>query len=216
LDKDQIANLRQQYGIGTLNASDLLADPMEQFKSWFAQAQEAKITEPNAMILSTVNKDAQPTARTVLLKELSTEGFVFYTNYDSDKGHDMAANPKVSLTFLWLGLERQVRIQGLAERSDEASSTKYFQSRPKASQLGAWASPQSKQLESRAVLEERLAEFQAKYANEEVLPKPPHWGGYLIRPNVIEFWQGRASRLHDRFVYRRMANAKWEINRIAP
>ena len=199
-----------------MKASDLLANPIDQFKAWFLQAQEAEIDEPNAMILSTSNKEGQPAGRTVLLKGLDQEGFVFFTNYNSHKAQDIQQNPRVALTFLWLGLERQVQVQGVAVRLDEEKSTAYFQSRPKASQIGAWASPQSETIDGRGILEEQTRALTEKYADSVHLPKPPHWGGFLIRPNVMEFWQGRSSRLHDRIVYKRLADNDWTKNRLAP
>lgn len=216
MNRDKIADLRKQYGIGELKREDLLDDPIKQFQSWFGHATELEVPEPNAMSLATIDRQGRPSARIVLLKGLDERGFIFYTNYESQKGQELTANPQASLNFLWHKVERQVRVQGKVERLSEKESTDYFHSRPKGSQLGAWASPQSSVIAGRAVLEEQLQELQEKYAAQEQIPKPPHWGGFLLRPAVIEFWQGRNSRLHDRFVYERLEGNDWNINRLAP
>jgi pyridoxamine 5'-phosphate oxidase len=211
-----VSALRQDYSSGKLRRSDLDPDPIRQFAAWFelARACEA-IVEPNAMTLATAGMDGAPAARTVLLKDFDQQGFRFFTNYESDKAGDIAANPAVALLFHWPPFERQVGIRGVAEKISRAESNAYFQKRPLASRLGAWASPQSRPLGTREELEESYAAFEAKYANGQV-PTPPHWGGYLVKPATIEFWQGRRSRLHDRFRYTRTDDDAWTIERLAP
>lgn len=211
----EIENLRKEYTAKTLEVEDVRIDPFDQFEAWFAEAMQARLPEPNAMTLATA-VDGQPSARIVLLKGFDRDGFVFYTNYRSRKGEELRQNPRVALVFLWLELQRQVRIEGKAERIDPAESTRYFQSRPRGSQIGAWASPQSAVIEHREVLEERYRVLEEKYAEREPLPRPGHWGGYLVRPHRLEFWQGRPSRLHDRIQYRQEENGQWKIERLAP
>lgn len=208
-------NLRENYREGELNQTDLLTNPVEQFKLWFALARESNIKEPNAMTLSTSVNDVVY-ARIVLLKELRDEGFVFYTNYESNKGSQINNNNNVALTFLWKKLERQVRIQGIVEKITERESTKYFQGRPKGSQIGAWVSNQSGIITDRSVLERKKEELEEKYKDNDFLPRPDHWGGYLVKPKSIEFWQGRENRLHDRFSYSLKDGNKWHIDRLAP
>ena len=210
-----IADLRQEYAKHKLDAAHVADDPIEQFRTWFEEAQEADVDEPNAMTLATAAPNGQPSARIVLLKGLDARGFHFYTNYESQKGTEIAQNPKVSLVFLWKPLERQVRIQGVAERLPEKESTAYFHSRPRGSQLGAWASPQSRVIENRDVLHKRKEAVEAEYADADVIPRPPQWGGYAVRPERVEFWQGRPNRLHDRLSYRRGDDA-WVLSRLAP
>jgi len=207
--------LRENYTKGELEVKDLATDPIDQFKKWLDEALSSKILEPNAMVLSTVNTKGLPTSRVVLLKELTVDGIVFYTNYDSDKGMQMADNPSVALNFLWKELERQVRIEGVASKVSREMSENYFNKRPKASRIGAWASPQSKVIDDRSYLEERKIELESKFQNSEVIPLPPNWGGYLVRFDKIEFWQGRRSRLHDRFRYSK-EGIDWKIERLAP
>jgi pyridoxamine 5'-phosphate oxidase len=212
-----IADLRRDYGVGGLDRSDLSADPLAQFESWFnaaAAAMDRQRTDVNAMTLSTVDAHGQPSSRIVLLKAVDARGFIFFTNYESRKGSELAGNPKAALTFFWPDLERQVCVAGTASKIPRAEAEAYFKSRPRASQLGAWASEQSSPVESRAVLEAKWREFEAKYPQE--IPLPPHWGGYALAPQRIEFWQGRPSRLHDRFQYVRQPDGSWKIERLAP
>lgn len=217
-NNSSIEDLRIDYKLDTLENSDLSASPIVQFEQWFKQAQEAGQLEPNAMTLATTSKRGIPAARIVLLKGVDEEGFRFYTNYDSDKGQILAENPNVALVFFWGTLQRQVRVLGTVQRLSEEASTAYFQSRPKGSQIGAWASPQSAVIPDRNGLEDKVKELNATYANQEQLPKPPNWGGYVVHPYQIEFWQGRSSRLHDRLRYTLtdLAPKKWKIERLAP
>jgi pyridoxamine 5'-phosphate oxidase len=209
-----LADLRKDYTQRGLSEADLFADPVAQFRAWFAQALAAGLAEPNAMTLATCTPDGRPSARVVLLKALDERGFAFFTSYDGRKARELAANPRASLVFYWAELERQVRVEGGVERTSEADSDAYFESRPRGSQLGAWSSEQSRVVANRAVLEERVVELEAKYANGPV-PRPPFWGGFRVRPEAVEFWQGRSSRLHDRLRYRR-DGTRWVIERLCP
>ncbi len=209
-----IADLRQNYTLQALNEADVDPDPIRQFQRWLDQAIAAELPEPNAMTLATATRDGIPSARIVLLKGLDARGFAFYTNYESRKGQELADNPQAALVFLWTVLERQVRIEGQVEKVAAAETDAYFQSRPLASRLGAWASEQSRVICDREVLEQRFAELKATYADETV-PRPPHWGGYRVIPHQIEFWQGRTSRLHDRLRYR-LEQGNWFLERLAP
>ncbi|MGF1589921.1 MAG: pyridoxamine 5'-phosphate oxidase [Pleurocapsa sp.] len=211
-----IADLRQNYTLAGLSEADLNPHPIKQFEIWFQQALEADLIEPNAMTLATATSDGKPTARIVLLKGVSDRGFVFYTNYESQKGQQLIANPYAALVFLWDRLERQVRIEGKVEQLQPEESAEYFQSRPKASQLGAWASAQSRVIPNREVLEQKLADLQKKYSDDATVPLPQHWGGFRVIPNRIEFWQGRPSRLHDRLVYDLQTDGSWHIERLSP
>ena len=211
----ELAALRQDYSQRGLRRRELAADPVAQFHAWLAEAVQQQIPEPNAMVLSTVDGDRQPWSRTVLLKICDARGFAFFTNYDSAKGRHLAANPLAALTFLWVSLERQVNIAGEIAQLSREESAHYFHTRPIASQLGAWASPQSSVLADRAQLEKQFADASAKFGEAEI-PLPPHWGGYVLCPHAIEFWQGRRSRLHDRFRYTRQPDEAWEIERLSP
>jgi pyridoxamine 5'-phosphate oxidase len=209
-----LADLRKDYALAGLNEKDLARDWFRQFEKWFQEAEAAKLTEPNAMTLSTATRDGKPSARTVLLKGVDGRGFVFFSNYESRKGRELDANPHASLVFPWLALERQVIAEGPVTKVAREESEAYFHSRPRASQLGAWVSQQSAIIAGRKVLEEAMKALEAKYAGQEV-PLPPHWGGWRLAPETVEFWQGRRSRLHDRLRYRRVKDG-WTIERLAP
>ncbi len=213
-----LQDLREDYTHSELLESTASDDPLEQFEVWFSAAQRGGITEPNAMVLATATPDGRPSARVVLLKEVSPAGgFVFYTNYRSRKGDELNANPYAALCFNWLEQQRQVRIEGRVERVSAEESTAYFQSRPRGSQLGAWASPQSSIVPGgRELLEEKVTALETRFDGQDTLPRPEHWGGYVVIPDVIEFWQGRGNRLHDRLEYRRVENGAWERVRLAP
>lgn len=211
-----IADLRQNYTLAGLSEADLDSNPIQQFNLWFEQALAADLIEPNAMTLATATADGKPSARIVLLKGVSERGFVFYTNYGSQKGRQLIANPYAALVFHWDKLERQIRIEGKVEKLSSAESLEYFHSRPKASQLGAWTSNQSQVIANREVLEQKLASLQAQYSDEDTIPLPEHWGGFRVVPNRLEFWQGRPSRLHDRLLYDLEADGSWSISRLAP
>lgn len=211
-----IADLREDYQKAKLEIGEVAASPFEQFHAWFELAIQAEVKEPNAMTLATATADGKPSARIVLLKGVDELGFRFFTNYDSKKGQDLAENPHAALVFSWLTLEKQIRIEGRVERISEADSTDYFQSRPKGSQIGAWASPQSQVITDRTILEQNVQDLQQQYADSEQLPRPEHWGGYRVVPNLVEFWQGRSSRLHDRIQYRLKADGSWKLERLAP
>ena len=209
----KLAGIRQDYALKTLEEKDVDRDPLKQFGVWMVEAIHARVPEPTAMSLSTVGADGRPAGRIVLLKGLEPGGFVFYTNYDSRKGRDLAAHPLAALTFLWKELERQVRIEGRVEKVSAQDSDAYYATRPLGSRIGAWASPQSAAIDHRAWLETRWAELTQKYGDSP--PRPPHWGGYRVIPDYLEFWQGRLSRLHDRIAYQREGGT-WKIARLAP
>ncbi len=208
-----IANLRQEYTRETLDETSVDRDPMRQFDAWLAEALEGQVPEPTAMTLSSVDAAGRPTARIMLLKAAEPGGFVFYTNYGSRKGRQLASNPNAALTFFWKELERQVRIEGRVEKVSAADSDAYYAVRPLGSRIGAWASPQSEVIEGREALEARWAELGKTYGENP--PRPPHWGGFRVVPDYLEFWQGRHSRLHDRIAYTRESGA-WRIQRLAP
>lgn len=212
-DSRSIADLRRDYTRAGLRRTDLDPDPTTQFSKWLEQAVAAGLPDANAMTISTVEPTGQPSSRIVLLKGLDARGFTFFTNYDSRKGRELAANPRTSLVFFWAELERQVCVAGSVSKVSREESEKYFHSRPRGSQLAAWVSSQSEVIASRDVLEKKLAEVTAKYPGEVALP--PYWGGFCVAPSRIEFWQGRPNRLHDRFVYTR-AGQQWKIERLSP
>jgi len=209
-----LSEFRKEYAAQGIDRHELLDQPLAQFKAWFEQAKTAGVIEPNAMVLSTLGLDGFPSSRTVLLKAADERGFSFFTNYDSKKGEEIAANPRVTLLFPWYSLERQIHITGLLIRTSEEESVTYFARRPYGSQLGALASKQSDIIADRGVLEARLAELKATYPEGQV-PKPPHWGGYRLVPTSFEFWQGRTNRLHDRFHYT-LNKGVWDIVRLSP
>jgi pyridoxamine 5'-phosphate oxidase len=211
----QIHHIRKDYSKSTLDTHTVDKDPIAQFEKWFQEALEAGFPEPNALTLSTVSEDGRPSARIVLLKGVEHGKFVFYSNYQSQKGKELEKNPACGLTFFWPELERQVRVDGVATRTDTASSEKYFQSRPRESQVGAWASPQSAIIANREILDERVKKIRKKFDGIKKLPKPNQWGGFAVDPLRIEFWQGRANRLHDRIVFTKVDEA-WQIHRLAP
>jgi pyridoxamine 5'-phosphate oxidase len=215
ITKETIENLRQEYRAASLSEKDVAADPISQFAKWFSEALDGGIYEPNAMTLATSTNDGKPSARIMLLKGFDKTGFTFYTNYLSRKGKEIAKNPSACIVFFWPELERQVRIEGTLEKVSKEESEKYFHSRPKQSQLGAMASQQSQEVESREVVENTWNELMEKFKDKEV-PKPAYWGGYLLKPQVVEFWQGRPGRLHDRVVFKRSNKHSWKIVRLAP
>lgn len=209
-----IASIRKDYQLKSLTETEVQRDAIEQFSTWWNEALRAEIDEVNAMALSTTRPDGRPSARIVLLKGFDNEGFVFFTNYESEKGIHLAQTPYASLVFFWKELERQVRIEGPCAKVSEKESDDYFNSRPLGSRIGAWVSPQSRKIESRDVLERRTEEIQQQFKLCEV-PRPVHWGGYRVVPETLEFWQGRSNRLHDRILYTKKGN-EWEITRLAP
>ena len=209
-----ISDLRRDFTLKTLDAEDVLPNPIQQFEVWFQESIEARVLEPNAMNLATVGFDLKPSSRVVLLKQIRSEGFVFFTNYDSRKAQQIAENPNCALTFIWNELERQVRIEGRAEKIYPEESDAYFERRPVGSKLGAWSSPQSTIIPSREYLEMLVADFEQRFEGVDI-KRPENWGGYLVKPVLVEFWQGRKSRLHDRIQYTHL-EGDWKINRLAP
>ena len=213
-DAERLLRLRREYETDGLAPENCAADPVEQFRRWLGEA--AGTAEPNATLLSTVDPAGRPSGRYVLLRALDDRGFVFYTNLHSPKARDLAANPAASLTFGWLELHRQVRVSGRAERVPDAQSDAYFSTRPRDSRIGAWASPQSEELEDRAALDRRVEEAERRFSGVDDVPRPPFWGGFVIVPDGVEFWQGRTSRLHDRVRYRPDERGGWRRERLAP
>ena len=212
----KIADLRKEYAQDELDINHVNADPLAQFQTWFDEADAAAVPEPNAMTLATADARGIPNARIVLLKGVDQNGFVFYTNYQSQKGLELSENPYAALVFHWHELERQVRVSGWVEKVDAKTSDAYFRSRPAGSQRGAWASPQSQPIPDKQVIWDHLNRLEQTY-DDDAIPRPAHWGGYHLAPFMVEFWQGRPNRLHDRIVFTRQdANAKWQIQRLAP
>lgn len=214
--KDYLSKLRKDYSLMELSEQDVAVNPFSQLERWMTEAANSSIIEPNAMTLSTVDKDLRPHSRIVLLRNFNHHGLFFYTNYQSEKAKNIDVNPHVSLSFFWIELERQVRIEGIAKKISLLESTEYFHSRPIENQISAWASPQSQVIESREVLEEQVKHYKKKFKNVSVIEKPPHWGGFIVVPILFEFWQGRPSRLHDRIRYRLKHQDEWIIERLAP
>ena len=213
MDKN-IADIRQDYRLHSLNENDIAADPVDQFTRWWDNAINSEIFEVNAMTLATSTKDGKPSARIVLLKGYDEKGFVFFTNYESHKGNELAENPYAALVFFWKEIERQIRIEGTVEKISAAENDTYFFSRPEGSRIGAWASPQSAVVENREFLEANAKHYTAEFKNS--IPRPPHWGGYRVMPLKIEFWQGRSNRLHDRIQYTKTTEGSWKAERLAP
>jgi len=210
-----ISEIRKEYTKSTLDISTVHSDPVEQFKKWFDEAITSGIQEPTAMNLATISESGTPSSRIVLLKGIEGGAFLFYSNYQSQKGKELEKNPACALTFFWPELERQVRITGVAEQINRDASEKYFQSRPRASQIGAWASPQSAVIANREILDLRVTDIEKKFEGKKVLPRPNQWGGFGVIPASIEFWQGRANRLHDRILFTLLSGG-WKIVRLAP
>jgi len=210
-----IADIRREYARARLDEAHVSPDPVVEFHRWFTQAREAEVLEPNAMTLATATRDGAPSARVVLLKGYDERGFVFFTDYRSQKGTELEQNPQASLVFFWTELERQVRITGTVERTSAQESEEYFRTRPRGSRLGAWVSHQSRVIPSRDLLESGLREVEERFPTDDV-PLPPHWGGYRLRPEEVEFWQGREDRLHDRIRYVRKTGGGWRLERLSP
>lgn len=209
-----LRDIRKQYEFASFNENDAEKDAIKQFRKWLDDALQSEQKEPTAMVLSTVDSFLQPHSRVVLLKDLTEEGLFFYSNYESNKANQLHTNNRVAVLFFWESLERQVRFTGIVEKISEEASSEYFASRPIDSQLGAWASPQSKTISSKTILNENFERFKQQFGSH--IPKPPHWGGYLIRPKTLEFWQGRPNRMHDRLHYTKSENNEWTISRLAP
>ncbi len=207
-------NIRRDFTLKTLDESDVLSDPMNMFEQWLNEAIIAKALEPNAMNLATATPDGKPSSRMILLKQIKPQGFVFFTNYDSKKAYQITLNKYCALTFVWNELERQVRIEGIVEKTSDAESDSYFEVRPAKSKLGAWASPQSRAIPDRKYLEGLIKEYESKFKDKNIV-RPQNWGGYIVKPYLIEFWQGRSNRLHDRIQYV-LEDGAWEVERLAP
>jgi len=215
-DSADLAALRREYGDAGLDTPDLEPDPVAMFRRWMQDTIDAGLHEPNAMVVATVSAEGRPSARMVLLKAVDERGFVFYTNYESRKGNDLTATPVASLLFPWHDLQRQVRVEGPVERVAAEESQAYFAARPRGSQLGAWASPQSQEVASRAELDARYADVEERFGEDGEVSLPPFWGGFRVLPELVEFWQGRKGRMHDRLVYRREGSSGWRTSRLAP
>ncbi len=213
---NDLENLRQEYRKSQLDETDMMENPLNQFLKWFDEVQHAGIHEPNAMTLSTVDMYGKPSSRVVLLKGVSDGGFVFFSNYHSNKAKEIDNNPNGYINFLWLELERQVRISGIISKVSRDETEEYFHSRPRGSQIGAWVSHQSNVIQSRDVLEKKLEELENHYKDMDIIPVPVHWGGYRLLPETIEFWQGRPNRLHDRILYTKVGEDSWKIERLSP
>ena len=211
-----VSSMRMSYELDQLGDREVDSDPLTQFATWFDEVLDTDIAEANALILSTVSETHHPSSRVVLMKQYDSRGFVFFTNYESQKGKEIASNPNVSALFYWPSLQRQVRISGVARKIDAGESDAYFQSRPVGSQIGSTVSPQSRTVPDRAWLENRFAEAEASFEGVETLPRPDHWGGFRIEPETIEFWQGRPNRLHDRIRYELQPSGSWTVQRLAP
>jgi pyridoxamine 5'-phosphate oxidase len=209
-----LENIRKDYRLQSLLEKDVDADPIKQFEAWWGQVMQSGIDEPNAMTLATSSASGKPSARIVLLKAIKHNGFIFYSNYDSRKGQQIRDNPFVSLTFFWKELERQVRIEGGIRKISDEESDEYFSKRPLESRIGAWSSPQSEVIENRDILEKNVSDYTTRFGSQ--IPRPPHWGGYIVDPTLIEFWQGRPGRLHDRLQYTVSEKLTWKIERLAP
>jgi pyridoxamine 5'-phosphate oxidase len=210
-----IADIRKDYQLQSLLETDVADNPFEQFNRWWDDAVKSELDEVNAMTLATASPTGMPSARIVLLKSASADGFVFFTNYNSHKGKELEENPFACLVFFWKELERQIRITGTIEKVSAAESDEYFHSRPVGSRIGAWASPQSSVIPSRETIEKNIVKFEQEFAGTEIT-RPPHWGGYIVKPTLIEFWQGRPNRLHDRIQYTKQQGESWKIERLAP
>jgi len=214
MDK-RIADIRKDYQLQSLLETDVAGNPFEQFNRWWDDAIKSELDEVNAMTLATASATGMPSARIVLLKSVSEDGFIFFTNYNSHKGKELEENPFACLVFFWKELERQIRISGTIEKVSAAESDEYFNSRPVGSRIGAWASPQSSIISSRETIETNIVKFESAFAGAEIT-RPPHWGGYIVKPTVIEFWQGRPNRLHDRIQYSKLPGGSWTFDRLAP
>ena len=214
MNADELSRVRKEYSHHSLNESDVDLNPFVQFNTWFHEALDAELPDPNAMVLATSTQEGKPSARVVLLKEYNERGFVFYTNYEGRKSVELIQNPRAALLFFWGELERQVRIEGMVEKTSREESEEYFKTRPVDSRLGAWASHQSSVIPSRSDLEQKVADLKKLYAGQEI-PLPPYWGGFRVKPDAFEFWQGRASRLHDRIRYS-LDGGVWSIERLSP
>jgi pyridoxamine 5'-phosphate oxidase len=211
----KISDLRKEYMRESLNEDDVERDPFQQFGKWWSEVLGSGVEEANAMTLATSSREGEPSARIVLLKGYDQNGFLFFTNYESRKGMELQANPQAALLFFWPALERQVRIEGICEKVSEQESDDYFHSRPEGSRIGAWASPQSRVIKGRSVLDDLLKGVEVGFEGKQI-PRPAHWGGFIVVPRMIEFWQGRPNRLHDRIRYTKVESGSWEIDRLAP